>query len=1183
MKKTVRIIFALALVAAMTLLGVIAVGAEGSGTSLHVHKTHGGIVDYDGDGSLDGRAERDAKLPNSTCTKSAGTVTQNHCLECDKWFASAGSGNSHSFDEGVTVESCDGKNYTKKTCSVCGYVEMTEAEGTNEKSGEHEFEEVSTPASCTTDGSRSLVCKKCGYVKESVVEGAIGHYADKKRFVRWENGISPTCQQAATAVYRCITCGAEVSVYFGMGQHYYVVEENKPATCTETGYKKEVCSVCGDVKETFYGVSSFHTWGVWTTTKAATCTDEGEQTRTCTVCGATEKKTLPNLGGEHKFAALIENVAATCNTPGKQVRRCRICNAETTIVVPATGKHVYTDDNDCTTPATCSVCGTVVVPAISHVLEYKSVGNRMHVITCKNEGCQFTERENCSGTDDGNCTTAIVCDKCGSTVKIGLASHDYEDKYIPSATDPSKGHVRQCVNDGCAITNATVQAHDQNGAGGACSKCGYKDAGVHEHKYEWKHDKSEHWQECSICGARTEESAHNAPSEYAGDCGVAVKCSVCGYEVLPALTGHSYSATSWEIDADHHYQTCTQPGCKARNEYPHNVFDDHDCMTPNKCSVCGYEAVAAGTAHSWVLVEGSGTEKGHLRSCSNPGCDVDNVFAEHVMGQPATCVSGAECEFCHTHYGAVDPEKHVGGTEIKNAKPATTESEGYTGDEYCFGCGAKIAEGTVIEKLPEDHVHVFNTYKPTEGGHRAYCSCGAFDESSEVEEHTFGAFTDNGDGTHSRTCSVCGAVDSEPHEHEPENYDCTKPLLCVDCKAVVVEAHETHTFTGRAEGTKDGHTLACVCVSRNCKVTSELAPHTGGSASCTSGAHCEVCGFEYTAKDATRHDGGTELRGHKNATETEKGYTGDTYCLGCGEIIAKGTDIDMLPSTHEHAFGEWMADGTHHWRECACGDWSGYAAHTYENGACTVCGALDPDYVHVDVLVDEESGTTATPEENAEYYAGIELNVDVVDETMTKEHAEVEATVGKKFEVYKALDITLVDKATGKTVQANGKLTVKVAVPAGWRADATAVYYVHDGVMEKMASTVTEGGAYVTFVTDHLSIYVLVNTSTEVEPEKTPDETTKAPDETTATPADTTATPADTTATPVETSATPADTTASPAETTAKPAETTGAPGSTEPPPTGETFNVTAVCVMLIVASVCGVCATVGAKRGRKN
>ena len=70
--------------------------------------------------------------------------------------------------------------------------------------------------------------------------------------------------------------------------------------------------------------------------------------------------------------------------------------------------------------------------------------------------------------------------------------------------------------------------------------------------------------------------------------------------------------------------------------------------------------------------------------------------------------------------------------------------------------------------------------------------------------------------------------------------------------------------------------------------------HNGGTATCHSKAICTVCEAEYGEFDANNHDGGTEIRDAKAATETEDGYTGDTYCLGCGEKIADGK---VIPAT----------------------------------------------------------------------------------------------------------------------------------------------------------------------------------------------------------------------------------------------------------------------------------------------
>lgn len=42
---------------------------------------------------------------------------------------------------------------------------------------------------------------------------------------------------------------------------------------------------------------------------------------------------------------------------------------------------------------------------------------------------------------------------------------------------------------------------------------------------------------------------------------------------------------------------------------------------------------------------------------------------------------------------------HIGGTEVGNTKDAICTEDGYTGDTYCLGCGAKLSDGVPITKL----------------------------------------------------------------------------------------------------------------------------------------------------------------------------------------------------------------------------------------------------------------------------------------------------------------------------------------------------------------------------------------------------------------------------------------------------------------------------------------------------
>ncbi|MGN1421411.1 MAG: chitobiase/beta-hexosaminidase C-terminal domain-containing protein [Eubacterium sp.] len=78
---------------------------------------------------------------------------------------------------------------------------------------------------------------------------------------------------------------------------------------------------------------------------------------------------------------------------------------------------------------------------------------------------------------------------------------------------------------------------------------------------------------------------------------------------------------------------------------------------------------------------------------------------------------------------------------------------------------------------------------------------------------------------------------------------------------------------------------------------SKLHKHTGGVATCKDKAICEICGEPYGNLNSDNHTGGTEIRGAKEATCTEEGYTGDTYCKGCGQMLSLGVAIPKLPHT----------------------------------------------------------------------------------------------------------------------------------------------------------------------------------------------------------------------------------------------------------------------------------------------
>ena len=76
--------------------------------------------------------------------------------------------------------------------------------------------------------------------------------------------------------------------------------------------------------------------------------------------------------------------------------------------------------------------------------------------------------------------------------------------------------------------------------------------------------------------------------------------------------------------------------------------------------------------------------------------------------------------------------------------------------------------------------------------------------------------------------------------------------------------------------------------------TIEKKPHTvGTSATCVSKAVCSVCGETFGEVDANNHVH-TTVKNIKEATCTQTGYTGDTYCTDCDKLLEMGKELAAL-------------------------------------------------------------------------------------------------------------------------------------------------------------------------------------------------------------------------------------------------------------------------------------------------
>ena len=166
-------------------------------------------------------------------------------------------------------------------------------------------------------------------------------------------------------------------------------------------------------------------------------------------------------------------------------------------------------------------------------------------------------------------------------------------------------------------------------------------------------------------------------------------------------------------------------------------------------------------------------------------------------------------------------------------------------------------------------VHTGGTQGPTCTEGKICEDCGA---EYDIPGHDWGAWTPNyaSNGTHTRRCKRCNA--EETGSCSGGYATCDTLGMCNTCGGSYYGGHSWGEWSSAGNGT---HTRSCTNYCREV----DTAKCTGGKATCTTKAVCEVCGGEYGEKDPNNHD--LVHLYAKAPTCTEKGWNAYETCSRC--------------------------------------------------------------------------------------------------------------------------------------------------------------------------------------------------------------------------------------------------------------------------------------------------------------
>ena len=395
--------------------------------------------------------------------------------------------------------------------------------------------------------------------------------------------------------------------------------------------------------------------------------------------------------GNHKFTETVSKMylksAATCQSPAVYYKSCLVCDEKSSETFEYGEKdfsnHIgntylvgqkeatcyaegYTGDIYCSTCNHEIEKGTPIAKNAHNPASVWTTDETDHWKECQTVGCgNIIDKAHHSG-GEATCVNKAICEVC--KIEYGdVDATNHKNTEIRGTTDPTCCEAGYTGDKWCTDCNTKIESGSEISSTGNHTDVDGK----------WESDGTNHWHTCYF-GTKFDITAHNGGE---ATCKSPAECSECG---------HSYGP----LDANNHKGTTYLKNQKEATCFEEGYTGDTYCSDCNEKIADGQSIVknAHNPASVWTT-----NEHDHWKECQTVGCGNVIDKAAHSGGE-ATCVSKAVCEVCKAQYGDVDATNHK-HTEIRDAKPATEQEKGYTGDTWCTDCNKKIATGSEIAML----------------------------------------------------------------------------------------------------------------------------------------------------------------------------------------------------------------------------------------------------------------------------------------------------------------------------------------------------------------------------------------------------------------------------------------------------------------------------------------------------
>ena len=424
------------------------------------------------------------------------------------------------------------------------------------------------------------------------------------------------------------------------------------------------------------------------------------------------------------------------------------------------------------------------------------------------------------------------------------SSNEYKDKYPIASEMYSKEH--SSCNGKHEFTISGVQGGCYPGTVYKCKNCFYEYCVyTGEEDHEYNNGKITQEADCTHDEITTYQCKNCKNADYTVVTGPALGHDYQKEEVEPTCTKDGYIKYTCSRCND----TYTEPGKeKLGHDYKETVLKETTCLVNGKvqytCSRCGDT---------------------YTKTIQKYGHDYKETSVT-----PATCKTGTihilTCTRCGGTSRRIDNDKLTEHDWITTKEQKATCTEDGSKTSKCKVCGTTKTETT---KATGHDPEVLNAVEATctEDGYTGdtYCKiCGALISKGKTIDK-LGHFYDEGkvikeatkeeEGLKEYTCKRCGEKKEETipkYEHPHNSYE----------EIVIKKATCTEPGIMRYQ--------------------------------------CTECDYYYDTVIPELGHGELEYRNQKEATCTEDGYTGDSYCKDCGELFLEGDVIEKLGHAYDN-------------------------------------------------------------------------------------------------------------------------------------------------------------------------------------------------------------------------------------------------------------------------------------------